>query len=133
MNYCIFCNNKLIEESFRLSPCDAEFCVFKFEEMYGINLCRELKKYFELTKINLSLTSKALFSQRASSILEPFPSFCLKKKEFRDRSVFGGTKKISDINESNKNIGKMRELMVKFPNLEILKDIANTEVVYTIV
>ena len=122
-SYCQFCGKKLLEDSFRLSSCESEFCVFKYEEIFGVNLYNELQNNFDLTELNLSLTASALYSNRVQNVLEPFPSFMLKKTEYRDRSIFKGNQKITTVDDKNKNIDHARKLMGVLPNLKRLADL----------
>jgi len=127
-SYCLFCGKKLLEESFRLSPCDSEFCVFKYEETFGIKLYTEMQSNFPLVMVNLSVAAKSMFSARALDIFEPFPTFLLKNREYRDRSVFGGSKVIKTVNNENKDINRIRSIMKGFPSLKTLYESSKSEV-----
>eukprot|EP00826_Nyctotherus_ovalis_P044181 TRINITY_DN4759_c0_g1_i19.p2 TRINITY_DN4759_c0_g1~~TRINITY_DN4759_c0_g1_i19.p2 ORF type:complete len:148 (-),score=36.92 TRINITY_DN4759_c0_g1_i19:414-857(-) len=126
-SYCLFCGGRLIEESFRLSSCNAEFCVFKYEETFGVKLYSEMEANFPLVALNLSVAAKSIYSARALDIFEPFPSFLLKKKENRGRSVFED-KDIKAVRNENKDIHKIRSIMKLFPSLTTLRNNSKGEV-----
>ncbi len=127
--YCISCGKKLADEAFRLSPCTNPFCMFKFEEIFGVKLFSELQSNRDLVELDLSLTSKALFSARAYDIVEPFPSFFLRDKEERERSAFGkGTGNIHTFNKENKDIEGMRAIFSHLPSITDLKASITCEV-----
>ncbi len=119
-SYCISCGKKLPDEAFRLSPCSSEFCMFKFEEIFGVKLYSELQNNSDLIELDLSLAAKALFSPRAYDIFEPFPSFFLIDQEYRNRSVFG-KEHIAEVRKENKNIERMKKIFSQFPPLKGLK------------
>jgi len=125
-SYCICCGKKLADEAFRISPCTAEFCLFKFEEIFGVKLCSELQNNFDLIELDLSIANKAIFSNRAYDIFEPFPSFFLLEKENRLRSVFAKDK-IVEVHKENKNINLMRDILSQFPELETLRKFQNED------
>lgn len=126
-SYCLFCGGRLVEESFRLSPCNAEFCVFKYEETFGVKLYSEMEANFPLVALNLSIAAKSVYSARVLDIFEPFPSFLLKRKENRGRSVFED-KAIKSVKNENKDINKIRAIMKQFPSLVTLRDNSKGEV-----
>ncbi len=123
-SYCISCGKKLLDDSVRLSPCTSEFCMFKFEEIFGVKLYPELQTNLPLVELDLSLTAKAVFSNRVLDILEPFPSFFLKEKEERKRSVFGATGAnkvaVGEVKKDNKDIPKIKKLFKVFPGVREL-------------
>lgn len=91
-----------------------------------------MQSNFPLVLVNLSVAAKAICSARALDIFEPFPSFLLKKREYRDRSVFGDSKAIKSVNNKNKDMTKIRAIMKKFPSLEILYKTSKSEVNFRI-
>lgn len=126
-SYCLFCGEKLLEESFRLSPCTADFCVFKYEETFGVNLHTEIQTNFPLVAMNLSVAAKAIYSARVLDVFEPFPSFLLKNQEYRGRSAFGD-KGIKAVRNENKDIDRIKNILKVFPNLKKLKASSKSEV-----
>lgn len=126
-SYCISCGKKLIDESARLSPCRQPFCLFKFEEIFGVKLIPEMQTNLPLVQLDLSLASKAVFSARALDIFEPFPTFFLKQSEQRERSVFGG-ETFLEVKKENKDIDRMKKIFHLLPSLnEILLSVASED------
>lgn len=84
-NCCVFCRKELPSIS-RWWGCDAELCLFKFEETNtGASILKELQTS-ELIEVELSLAADATTSDR--DVFEPYPSFLLKTQEIRKRSGF---------------------------------------------
>lgn len=67
------------DQTFKLKPCHKEYCEFSFEEALGVSVVGELQDNMEGSLLNLSLASSAIFSSRAADVLEPFPTFMLKR------------------------------------------------------
>ena len=101
--------------------------MFKFEEIFGVKLHSELQNNADSIALDLSLTSKALYSARSYDIFEPFPTFFLRNKENRDRSVFSNGK-ITEFQKENKNIAKMLAVFEMFPAVTELKSCEGAEV-----
>ena len=101
--------------------------MFKFEEIFGVKLIPEMQANLDLVQLDLSLAYKAIFSARALDIFEPFPSFFLKEKEQRERSVFGSGS-FQEVKKENKDIERMKKVFTVFPQPSELKACANTEV-----
>ena len=131
-SYCISCGKKLIEASFRLSPCTADFCMFKFEEIFGIKLYAELQNSLSIIELDLSFACKAVGSARCFDIFEPFPSFFLKQKEERQRSTFTKTA-IVDVQKENKDLEQLSRILSAFPSLAELKETTTCEVAKAVV
>ena len=102
--------------------------MFKFEEIFGVKLFPELQNNTRLVELDLSLAAKAVFSARGLDIFEPFPTFFLKGKEERKRSVFDKNVGISTVSKENKDIDTIRRLFSKFPAPKDLKSSASSEV-----
>lgn len=84
-NWCVFCSKELPSNS-RWWCCDAELCLFKFEETdTGASTLQELQNS-ELIEMELSLATDATTSDR--DVFEPYPPFLLKTQEIRKRSGF---------------------------------------------
>lgn len=118
---------KLKDESFRLSPCNADLCVFKYEENFGVKLFQEMQLNFPLVELNMSVASKSIFSSRVLDTFEPFPSFLLKQKENRGRSIFGDNRTIKVVKADNKDIERIEHLLRIFPNLKHLRSVSKSE------
>ncbi len=93
----------------------------------------ELKFQLEEAMLDVSLAAKALFSARATTCLEPFPTFFLKKSEIRTKRGYLDNikqaqvtgKNVSEakkVDEQNKDIEKMTKIMTMFPHLKELLD-----------
>jgi len=128
-SYCICCWKKLIDESARVSPCTQPFCMFKFEEIFGVKLYSEIQSNLPLIQLDLSIASKAIFSSRVLDIFEPFPSFFLKHQEERERSVFGSAT-FTEAQQENKDIEQMKSILNSFPKLTDISDNAKSEVIH---
>ena len=102
--------------------------MFKFEEIFGVELYSELQANLPLVELDLSLTAKAVYSARALDILEPFPSFFLIGKEERQRSVFAGKIGVATVKKENKDVPYIKKLFTSFPNMRNLKLTVGSEV-----
>jgi hypothetical protein len=83
---CFLCHKDLEEPSLKMRPCLNETCEYIFEENFKGGLLSELKHFTTESLFDLSLAAKAISSQRAAQIFEPFPSFFLKDREFRKKN-----------------------------------------------
>ena len=126
-SYCISCGKKLVDASFRLSPCGTEFCMFKFEEIFGVKLYAELQNSLPLIELDVSFACKAVASARCFDVFEPFPSFFLKQHEDRQRSAFTKTS-IVEVSKENKDLDHVRTILQHFPSLTELKACTASEV-----
>ncbi|MDR3549563.1 MAG: hypothetical protein P4M11_15065 [Candidatus Pacebacteria bacterium] len=129
-SFCVSCGRKLLDESVRLSPCNSDFCMFKFEEIFGVKLYPELQNNFPLVDLDLSLAAKAVYSTRALDIFEPFPTFFLKGREERSRSVFAKGTGIVAVNKENKDIETIRRILKSFPSPKSIKELSISEVTW---
>lgn len=83
--WCVICRKDLPPSS-RLWYCDAELCLYRFEEVgIGVSVLQELQNS-ELIEFELSLAADATTSHR--DVFEPYPAFLLKTREIRKRSGF---------------------------------------------
>lgn len=83
--WCVICRKDLPPFS-RLWYCDAELCLYRFEELgIGASVLQELQNP-ELIEFELSLAADATRSRR--DVFEPYPPFLLKTREIRKRSGF---------------------------------------------
>ena len=80
---CLICQKTLEEPSIKVRTCPEEACEFTFEESFRGGLLSELKYFTHEAHFDLSIAAKAILSTRAAQILEPFPTFFLKKDEDR--------------------------------------------------
>lgn len=83
---CVICHDDHTDQTFKLKPCTKEYCQFSFEEAMGVSVLGELTDNLDGSLLNLSLASCAVMSSRAQDVMEPFPSFLLKRQEMRDRA-----------------------------------------------
>ncbi|XP_057850891.2 uncharacterized protein LOC131061296 isoform X2 [Cryptomeria japonica] len=95
--FCAICKRPLPPFS-RLWYCDAEYCLYRFEELgFGASVLQELKNS-ELIDLELTLAAAAArYSNR--DVFQPYPSFLLKKCEVRKRAGFF-SKNISELKSS---------------------------------
>lgn len=82
---CFICLEPLECESIKLRTCTKDYCEYTFEESFDGNVFPELKYLHEEASLDISLAAKAIFSSRATTVFEPFPSFFLKKREIRTK------------------------------------------------
>jgi len=101
--------------------------MFKFEEIFGVKLFPELQQNLHLVELELSLAAKTVFSTRALDIFEPFPTFFLKEREERQRSIFKeGNIPISEVKKDNKDLPLIKKIFTKLPSpLELLEKATN--------
>jgi len=101
--------------------------MFKFEEIFGAKIFPELQGDMLMIKLDLSLAAKAVFSTRAYDIFEPFPTYFLKEREERKRTVFSAKGGVDNVNKENKNLDRIKSLFKCFPKLEDLKTKVKSE------
>lgn len=83
--WCVTCRKDLPPLS-RLWYCDAELCLYRFEELgIGVSVLQELQNP-ELIEFELNLAADATTSHR--DVFEPYPAFLLRTREIRKRSGF---------------------------------------------
>jgi hypothetical protein len=93
----------------------------------------EMKYHLEEATLDISLAAKALYSTRATTVFEPFPTFFLKNNELRTKRGFLDNikqaqltgKNVSEakkVDEKNKEIEKMITIFNSFP---LPKDLLN--------
>eukprot|EP01018_Ginkgo_biloba_P012769 Gb_02126 [translate_table: standard] len=84
-SWCVICKRKLSPFS-RLWYCEAELCLYRFEELdLGATVLQELQNS-ELIELELSLAVAA--STSSLDVFEPYPTFLLNEPEIRSRSGF---------------------------------------------
>jgi hypothetical protein len=82
---CFICLESLESDSYKLRTCTKDYCEYSFEESFNGNVYPELKFLLEEAQLDISLAAKAIFSTRATTVVEPFPTFFLKKNELRTK------------------------------------------------
>lgn len=126
-NYCFICFKRHVVDSYRLRPCSAEICEFRFEEISGISLYAEICSNPDLVFLDLSFASESVASSRSSTVFEPFPSFLLKKNQIRGKSGFLSGSYSAEM-DSNKDIPLLRQLITQMPDINVLKNSCTDEV-----
>ncbi|XP_057850892.2 uncharacterized protein LOC131061296 isoform X3 [Cryptomeria japonica] len=128
--FCAICKRPLPPFS-RLWYCDAEYCLYRFEELgFGASVLQELKNS-ELIDLELTLAAAAArYSNR--DVFQPYPSFLLKKCEVRKRAGFF-SKNISELKSSiyisrkaetdmnNKNLCLLQKVIDSFPPVSVIQ------------
>ncbi|GLJ56072.1 hypothetical protein SUGI_1203760 [Cryptomeria japonica] len=132
--FCAICKRPLPPFS-RLWYCEAELCLYKFEELgTGASVLQELKTS-ELIDLELTLAAAATRCSNRD-VFEPYPSFLLKKKEVRERAGFfskeiSGTKsrkyisRKADNGMNNKNLNLLQKLIDSFPPVSEIQQYSN--------
>ena len=62
--HCAVCHEPMHSGSFKPLPCGQELCQFRFEEVLGDSLAREITHHYHRFTIELSLAWSAIFSHR---------------------------------------------------------------------
>lgn len=93
-----------------------------------------LKFFLNEAFLDLTIASKALFSTRATTVVEPFPTFFLKHFELRGKRGYldeiqkvklkgEDIKNAKCIDEKNKDLAEMQNIFAKIPSPnEMLKN-----------
>ena len=135
---CLICLDNLDAPSIKLRTCEKESCEFTFEESFSGSLLTELKYYTHEAQLDISIASKAVYSSRGAQIFEPFPTFCLKGFEIRDKrgnldaikkAQQAGTDvgKAKKTNELNKDMKMITDIYTQIPQLRQLTQDVETE------
>ena len=116
-DHCIICLKRhSVNSSLRIRCCQNPFCQFNFEECEGYKIYHEIKNHSELVNLELSMASNAIISGRSSTVLEPFPTFCLLYREMREKAGYLSNRQ--KVDDKNKNMKLVKQIMNQMPKIE---------------
>lgn len=121
-NYCMQCCRRHKYDSIKLVPCENDFCEHRYEQVEGFSLLAELRNKISVAHLELAFAAKAAFSQRATNVFEPFPSFMLKSNQVRGRAGFLDAHRVKYDRsmDANKDLQGVINLFNRLPHPETL-------------